>query len=181
LKPEIALARTAPRSGRYERWAPGGGVVSFTPLDAAHALAGANDLGARLLLLKYGCGVPEDKRPIAVELGFRVVTLVEAPKDTRIAGISVMLGVVEELLTPQECFQCGGRGFVKVGDKVDECERCSATGRDPWSPARRAQACGVSRYVMRTTAWRRIYDEALRVLTVEEADALWHMRSKLRN
>jgi hypothetical protein len=180
LKPEIALARTNARGGRYEIWTPSGGTVTFSAQDAAHALAGTSPLGARLLLCKFGCGTPNDTRQLAIELGFAVASLVQAPRNTTIAGISIMEAVVAEVLAPTICARCDGRGWVQQGRKWVQCIACEATGRAPWSASRRAKECGVHREVLRTTAWGKVYEDARRLLVTEELEALTVMAKKLR-
>lgn len=154
--------------------------MTFTAQDAAHALAGAPPLGARLLLCKFGCGTPSDEHQLAIELGFEVASLVSAPKNTTIAGISIMRAVVAEVLAPLVCARCDGRGWVQQGRKLDECGVCGASGRASWSATRRAKECGVDRKILRTTAWGRIYEEARRVLVSQEMEALVVMSARLR-
>ncbi len=180
MKPEIALARTNARSGRYETWTPSSGAVTFTAQDAAHALAGAPALGARVLLCKYGCGTAGDERRLAIELGFAVSSIMTAPRNTRVAGISIMEAVVAEVLAPPICPGCGGRRWIPKGRKLVECGKCEGTGSAQWSESRRAKECGVHREVLRTTSWGRIYKEARRLLVSEELEALTVMAMKLR-
>lgn len=182
MNPEMALARTAARGGRYEVWTPSTGTVTFTPQDAAGALAGAPRLGGRLLLVKYGCGTPRDERELAIELGFAIASLVQAPRHTNIAGISIMQGVVAEGISPVICGECGGIGWVKEsnGQRWIPCVPCEGTGKGAWSNARRARECGVHRDVLRTTSWGLVYDEARRHLFKDELLATVHMARRLR-
>lgn len=180
MKPETALARTAARGGRYEIWTPSTGAVGFTAQDAAAALAGAPPMGARLMMVKYGCGTPSDERQIAIELGFTVASLVEAPRNSTIAGISIMEGVVAEAIAPVICKKCDGIRWVKVGRKWETCEACLGTGKAAWPNARRARECGVHPEVLRTTAWGTIYHDAWNILMKQEEIAYLHMAKRLR-
>lgn len=183
MRPEMALARTAAKGGRYDVPTPSGGRASFTSMDAAHALAGVPGLGARLLLLKYGCGDLEDRRRIAVELAMVTTSIAMAPRydGAAVRGIDLLCGVVDEALASLVCVRCDGTGRVKHGNQLIDCPPCVGTGRRRWSMQQRAKAAKCDRTTLAKTAWGRIYDEALTILLREEAAALDFMAYRLRN
>lgn len=184
MTPEMALARTAARGGRYEVASPGG-VPGFTAQDAAHALAGCSSLGARLVLLKFGCGDEPDRRRLAVELAFELPSLLEAPRyrGADIRGIDILTGAVAEAMDDLRCKKCGGSGyhFLKRANKVDPCTQCDGAGRMRWSLSQRARACNVDKMTLSDrSVWGKIYKDALALLVKEEAAALDVMAAKLR-
>lgn len=187
MNPEMALARTNPKTGQFEMWAAGG-LVSFTGLDAAHALAGARPLGARVCMIKFGCGSREDS--IEAERRYLRVLVGEflhegfwrlAPGHTSVNWFSIVDGAVAEVLAPTICRTCDGRGWIRAGGdtKVSPCDVCERTGRASWSQTRRAEACGVDRKELRE--WWRFYEEVRRMLVGEELAALDHMARRLQN
>lgn len=180
----MALARTAARGGRYEVASPGG-MPGFSAQDAAHALAGCTSIGARLVLLKYGCGDDADRRRLAVELAIELPSLLEAPRyqGVDIRGIDILQGAVAEAMDDLLCKKCDGLGyhFLKRANKVDPCKQCEGVGRMRWSLSQRARACKADKMTLSDRSpWGRIYKDALAKLLKEEADALAVMATKLR-
>lgn len=49
-------------------------------------------------------------------------------------------------ISPSRCRHCKGTGQVKVGDKVEVCQKCSGTGNMSISVRRLADAMGVGRW-----------------------------------
>lgn len=174
MRPEYALARTAPETGKYEARLPGGVSVNWEDADAAFALAGSPTWCRDLVLCKWA-GAPYT---LSIAIGAGKIAFQECKAGSW--GIVVAHAAAKEVIAATQCGRCDGRGIIRPesSELVEDCPSCEGTGATKWTNEDRAELIGVTLNEFRRGCYK-FHKECLRVLIQGELETLSAMAYRL--